>query len=105
MERFGYECLGALGDEVVRPLLDFRDGEVVGSGEFRGGGFAFDDVHDRRGLAASGPSFDVVVWITHGVPPFPMEWRKWGSESSLFAVQFFRGTLHETGGLKRKSPS
>ncbi len=74
--RMRAESLSALRDKVVHPLLDFRDGEVVGSGEFSGGGFAFDDVHDRRGLAASGPSFDVVVGITHGVPPFPMRWRK-----------------------------
>jgi hypothetical protein len=59
--RMGAQGLGALGDKIVHPLFDFRDGEVVGSGEFSGGGFAFYDVHDRGGLAACGPSFDVVV--------------------------------------------
>jgi len=57
--------LGASGDEVVHPLLDLGDGEVVGAGEFGGGGLAFDNVHHRRGLAPRGPAFDVVVFLAH----------------------------------------
>jgi hypothetical protein len=35
----GAEGFGARGDEVVPPLLNLRDGQTVGSGEFSGGGF------------------------------------------------------------------
>jgi hypothetical protein len=47
------------GNKVVHPSLNLSDGQSVGSGEFGGGGFSFDDFDDCGGLAASGPAFDV----------------------------------------------
>jgi hypothetical protein len=53
------ECLSALGNKAVHPSLNLSDGEILGSGEFGGGGFSFDDFDDRGGLAAGGPALDV----------------------------------------------
>ncbi len=61
----GTERFGALGNKVVHPLIDLSDGEIMGSGDFGRSGLAFDDLHDRGGLAACGPAFDVFGWLVH----------------------------------------
>ena len=66
----GTERIGTLGNKVVHPLVNLSNGEIVGSGEFSGSGLAFDDLHDRYGLAAGRPAFDVFGWLVHRSTPF-----------------------------------
>jgi hypothetical protein len=42
--------------QIVHPLLDLGEGEIVGAGDSGGGGLAFEDVNDCGGLAAGSGS-------------------------------------------------
>ena len=48
------------------PLFGLADGQVVGPGDFRGGGGALDDLRDDLGLPPCRPSFDVLWFLAHG---------------------------------------
>lgn len=58
--RMAAQSLGALGDEVVLPLLDLGESERVLSSGLRGGGLALEDVDDEGGLALRGPALRAV---------------------------------------------
>jgi hypothetical protein len=52
--------LGALGDEVVLPLLDLGESERVLTSSLRGGGLALEDVDDEGCFAFGGPTLRTV---------------------------------------------
>ena len=58
--RMTAQSLGALGDEVVLPLLDLGEGERMMTSSLRGGGLALEDVDDEGGLALGGPALRTV---------------------------------------------
>lgn len=62
--------LGAHRHEVVHPLIDLADSEIVTPGDLRGGGLALDDVQCHSGLAPGGPAFDFVWFFVHRRPPW-----------------------------------
>jgi len=58
--RMTAQSLGALGDEVVLPLLDLGEGERMLTSSLSGGGLALEDVDDEGGLALGCPTLRTV---------------------------------------------